>query len=126
MRRLAAPEHVHRGAEAPHLRSHRKLELPIVLDDACRGVPCGATRRAWRARASTRSVTDPDDPDCLEDPRACPRDGGAADASVDARDGGGGGDASMNTIVRIAAGGNSTCAELASGTVQCWAHGSAT
>ena len=26
----------------------------------------------------------------------------------------------MNTIVRVAAGGNSTCAELASGTVQCW------
>jgi hypothetical protein len=62
--------------------SSTKLVLPVLLADACRGVPCGADETCSRGRCV--SVRCEDEGTC--DPPPASTDGGVPDAPVDAPD----------------------------------------
>lgn len=100
--------------------SHTKVVLPITLNDACRGVPCGVEETCSRGKCI--SVRCEDTGTC--DPT--PRDAGVTDAlsDLDARDAAspeGGPDAGGALPFTLALGRDFTCARRTKdGQVYCW------
>lgn len=105
--------------------SSTKLVLPVLLADACRGVPCGADETCSRGRCV--SVRCEDDGTC--DPPPASTDGGVTDASVDATSPDGSvtdADAGASLPFEVALGDDYGCAlRNRDGAIFCWGNNDA-
>jgi alpha-tubulin suppressor-like RCC1 family protein len=87
---------------------HESLTLPISLDDACRGVPCGTDETCARGRCVAVNCAENGTCDSAND-------GGAIDSSADAP-----GDGAPAPSPELALGQRHSCAIMPDTTVRCW------